>query len=134
MKFIEAMAYPRKSQDSQDVLFAISANEELDNDSYYNVLCISHNSKYKDRLDASMNLLVDMVGSLSNNKKSYESELNEQGINLEFVPVLKQLSNLLGYFINSTSWHEQNLQDFDIREFKTRLDQLRQTLGVENSS
>ncbi len=134
MKFIEAMAYPRKSQDSQDVLFAISADEELDSDSWYNVLCISHNSTYKDRLEASMNLLVDMVGSLSNNKKSYESELNEQGIDLEFVPVLKQLSNFLGYFINSTSWQEQDFKDFDMREFKTRLDRLRQTLGVEKSS
>lgn len=74
-------------------------------------------------LEGAVNFLVEATTQrlLSMNKKGIDNHLNEQGINLEFVHMLHSFGMFAGYFINSTSWEDQKLHDFDKAELRNRL-------------
>lgn len=98
--------------------------DKLDANQSYQVVCIKRDNAYIKRLtEGTLHLLADITNeALSNTKKEYDSPLNEQNINLEFVHMLKTLGRFTGYFINSTSWDKQQLEDFDKMELITRLE------------
>lgn len=93
---------------------------------YYKGLCVPTDATYKELLEATMDFFSSTVsgsgGGLSRNEKEYNSPLNEQDINLKFVNFLQNFGSAMQYFLNSTSWREQELQDFDRFELISRFE------------
>jgi|GEM_PF-4900800 hypothetical protein len=100
--------------------------DQLEAGQHYQCVCIKRDGKYIKRLmEGSLHLLTDVTNdAISNNKKDYDSQLNQDGINLDFVHMLKSLGRFTGYFINSTSWDKQQLEDYDKMELTKRLEKV----------
>lgn len=124
-------AYPEKVEKDGEVYFKLETSplDFISDEHEYGVLIIQRGRKTQDTyakrvFEGSVNFLVEATTQslLSKNKKDYKDNLNEQGINIEFVHMLNRLGMFAGYFINSTSWETQQLQDFDKDELKKRLE------------
>lgn len=103
----------------------INYGDEFDDGYAQNALILNQYSGRKPWVEGVFTLLTELTTQrLSLSKKSYDSTLTEQGIDLDIAHFVKQLGMTCGYFINSTSWREQELKDFDRMELKNRLQRL----------
>ena len=118
--------------DSETCRFTFDS-DQLVKGEYYNVFLFNekHGSNRPKRLvEASINLFVEATTQslLSKSKKDYNSNLSENEIDLNFVHALREAGMLLGYLINSTSWSDQKLHDFDKFELINRVDKIKNHL------
>jgi len=92
----------------------------------YQCVLIKRDDNYIKRLvTGSLQLQSEICQNLSKNKKDYDSILSEQGINIEdFVHLLNSLGRFTGMLINSSSWRDQQLHDYDKMELTERLNKL----------
>jgi len=89
------------------------------------VLMLNQKGNRRVWLEAVFTVLTELTTqNISLTKKSYDSKLTEQDLNIDIVYFLKTFGTMTGYFINSTSWREQELKDFDREELKNRLQRL----------
>lgn len=105
-------------------------HSKIKSGTYYKALLFDGSGEdyTKEVAEAAVNLFVEITQSLTNNKDFKTTELNSQGINLKFVGMLKSLGMFIGYFVNSTSWNDQKLHDFDIQELINRLERVKQQI------
>lgn len=102
-----------------------NGGDEFDDGYSQQALILNQYGGRKPWLEGVFTLLVELsTQRLSLSKKSYESKLTEQDINIDIAHFVKSLGMTMGYFINSTSWREQELKDFDRQELKNRLQRL----------
>lgn len=92
----------------------------------YQCVLIKRDDNYMKRLlTGQLELTAQVCQNLSKNKKDYNSKLSEQNINIEdFVHLLNTLGRFTGMLINSSSWRDQELHDYDKIELRTRLEKL----------
>lgn len=92
----------------------------------YQCILIKRDDIYMKRLTVGLLEITSTIcQNLSKNKKEYDSKLSEQGINIEdFVHLLNSLGRFTGMLINSSSWRDQELHDYDKMELRSRLEKL----------
>lgn len=80
-----------------------------------------HDNFRKEFVECLANGFKDLVIGLSNDKPTRDSKVTNDGIGIQIKDALKQLGNFMGYFVNSSSWHEQELKNYDKYELINRL-------------
>lgn len=116
----------QKYEDADKGVCLVVDSPKLTKENSYRSLLMENypTSSYNKRLiEGSIDLFVVAANGLRKNKK-FDSELTEQDVNINFVHTLQSLSNLMGYFLNSTSWKDQELKDFDKQEIVNRLEKV----------
>lgn len=88
---------------------------------YYTMLFLEGSPSRKKYLEAAFNVVTELCTQSLNLDNKDQTGLSEQGINLNIAYFLKTFGMFAGYFINSTSWEEQTMHEFDRAEFKSRL-------------
>ena len=85
---------------------------------------LSKVGRRKELLECVSNLLCQITNSLSKNCK-YDSDVTEDGLNIEMTHALRELGNLMQYIINSYSFGNEYVARFDAMEFGHRLDMIK---------
>ena len=103
-----------------------NSKDEFNDDNWStHALILNQKSNRKAWLEGITAQFVELsTQRLSHSKKEYGSNLTEQDIDLNISYFVKSLGMMLGYFINSSSWADQELKDYDRAELKNRLQKL----------
>jgi hypothetical protein len=127
--FPNVRGYIEKDKDGK-YSFEFSGDEPLKEVGMYQILPIIHGFEYKKRLvESSLNLSsLCFQNSLSKNRPDYNSQITSDGLNIEMVHLLNEIGRFCGYLVNSTSWQDQKLKDFDKFELKDRLQKIIKTI------
>ena len=101
-------------------------HSKLEPSTTYHAMAFKIPSRYgeshqKRLIEAFYSYESQIIQRTSVNKESYNSKLSTDGINMDFVFMLRELANFTGYFINTTSWKDQQMHEFDRQELKSRL-------------
>ena len=97
--------------------------EEKEVGKVFNVLLLDNSSKMRDRTETIASLLAEIMQLTTLNKAGSKGDkLTVEGIQIEQAQMLRMLGRFLGYFFGSTSWRENELQDYDKYELLNRLE------------
>ena len=93
---------------------------------------LSRADRRKELLECTSNLLCQITTGLSKNC-NYDSDVTEDGLNIEMTHALRELGNLMQYIVNSYSFGNEYVTGFDSMEFGRRLDMIKNLfyLGTE---
>jgi len=136
--FVDGIAYPtkaeRESGDEERVEeVTLSLTRALARRGDYRVLLLAGDDQsLKRTLEGLMEALTVVGHGLSMSKPKYEVPITENGLHLQFAHLMREMSNLLGYMGNSSSWKDQEMKVFDRDEFVTRLKRLQQIVEAQN--
>lgn len=137
-EFIQHRIYPTKLKDylngnhrRDEKLFVIEMPELEMYDNCPTLLILPKNTYHKKTIiECCVRLLVDVIGN-TKPKPNKEKTLENLGISEQMLFHLKSLGNYIGYFINSTSWDFQEIKNFDVSEFKKRLERCLSEIDVK---
>lgn len=119
-----------KKTDGNDVFELGGTADVFKEGKEYQLLVLERGDGYMKRL-AECALSIEALvfqGPLSKNRPNYNSPLTQDGLNIEIVHLLNSLGRFTGMLVNSSSWRDQELHDYDKMELRSRLEKLMQHL------
>lgn len=122
--FVDGVAYPTKDQKiDEDVKeVTLSLTRSLAYNADYRILILGGEDQgLKRTLEGLIEALVTVGQTMSLSKREYESPMTQNDLHVGFAYTMRALSSFLGYMLNSTSWQQQEIKDFDRDEFAKRL-------------
>jgi len=84
-------------------------------------------SYYKGLIECLINIQKQVVDKVSRNKGA-DNKQEQDNLPMQYVHLIISMSDILCHMINSTSWREGELFEFDRMEIKQRLTQLERWL------
>jgi hypothetical protein len=79
-------------------------------------------SRYqKELVSCCVNLLKQCADCLSYNKGGWDSTLSTEGVDIDLTGIIRELSGILQYIVNSSSWRDEVFHNFDKLELSIRL-------------
>lgn len=101
-------------------------NTELEDKANYVVLFLRNEHAISDThklrvINAMFTEMGDILSRITFDKPEYNSTVNSDGIDLEIAYFLKLFGGFMQSFHNSHSWRNQDLQEFDVHNFKDKL-------------
>ena len=81
-------------------------------------------SYHKGLIECTINILKDIMNKVSRTEPEDRKDYELDNLPMEYVHLLIDMADLTCHMINSTSWREGELQNFDRFELKSRVDKL----------
>lgn len=131
--FFDGTAYPKQKEDTvEEVTLRMSRSLPYEAKGYTVLLLPADDNGMKRKLEGFMELLTIMGHALSNHKPEYGSPITDNKMHIQIAHTMKGVANFLGYLLNSTSWKDQEIKDFDRDELIDRLSKIQEILKREN--
>ena len=89
---IQLIFYPDQEEAFREYL----DHSQIDKNKSYNCILVDRDLPFKDKLLLINQLLVSMFQALSNNIPEYQGKVNNQGIDIQLVLIMKELGNIQG--------------------------------------
>lgn len=124
-KLIETMCYVNTP--TGGACDEVKLYEPIERGTTYHALLIDSRTTYRERLEILAKLFVSMTSTISKNKDLDNPGMMDTGLNPQFTFFFIQLSYLLGYVLNCTSYKNQKpegVADFDLPELDKRVSRL----------